>query len=203
MENTILSMVIAFTLMSCANTQKITSDKMQPAINENLYGDSVIASLQQKNDIVLAYVVEAYAWGKSATYQIITKKGDDWMGYFYYINLLESAKVDGSHPFNINPVVLPKEACEEVLKSFKENQIASIKGDGGKDFCGTNAPKNCNINDGNTSRLLWLTSSQTVDPSFYEPVFYENCCPGNADRKKFIAAMQKIQDVFTQYGSGR
>lgn len=206
MENTILSIALAFTLMSCANTQKITSDKpgkMESISTENLYADSVIASLQKKNDLVLAYVVEANAWGKSATYQIITKKGDDWMGYFYYVNLMENAKTDGAHPFNINPVVLPKEACEAVLQSFEKNKIASIKGDGGKDFCGSNPPKNCTINDGTTSRLLWLTNSKTIEPSFYEPVFYEECCPGNADRKKFIEVMQKIQDTFTQYGHGR
>lgn len=202
-KNPILILMTVLFLSACANTQKINavnSDKMDI---QKLYTDSVIASLQQKNDLVLAYVVEAYAWGKSATYQIITRNGDEWMGYFYYVNLMENAKTDGAHPFNINPVVLPKEACEAVYDVFKKNEINNIQGDNGKDFCGNQQQANCNINDGTTSRLLWLTRSSIADPSFYEPEYYENCCPGNKDRQKFITAMKKIQDVFSQYGKGR
>ncbi|MBS1731461.1 MAG: hypothetical protein JSS67_11910 [Bacteroidetes bacterium] len=203
MKNILYALSFAISLVSCANTQKLAGDKTGSMENENLYTDSVIASLQQNNDLVLANVVEANAWGQSATYQIITKKGEEWTGYFYYVNLMESAKINGSHPYNINPVLLPKEACEAVLKSFEKNNIAAIKGDGGKDFCGSNPPKNCNINDGTTSRLLWLTKTNIINPSFYEPVFYESCCPGNSDRKKFIEVMQLIQNTFEKYGHGR
>ncbi len=199
----IFILTTAWLLGACANTQKLSAVNTEKMDTQKLYTDSVIASLQEKNDLVLASVVETFAWGKSATYQIITKNGDEWMGYFYYVNLMENVRVNGAHPFNINPVLLPKEACEEVYAAFQANAINKIHGDNGKDFCGNAKATNCNINDGASYRLLWLTKSTLADPSFYEPEYYENCCPGNTDRQKFIAAMKKIQDVFTQYGHGR
>ena len=51
-----------------------------------------------------------------------------------------------------------------------------IKGDSGQVFC-NNGSANCTINDAGTSRLWIITKKSFINPSYYAPEFFENCCP--------------------------
>ncbi len=191
----------ALALTCCSNSKQISISDFDEYAREEQLTDSVMHSLQQQNDLVLAYATENNAWAKSATYQIIAKNHDgNWMGYFYYVNNTPGVVRSGGSNFNINPAVVSNSACDSVWQFFQQQQVWKIKGDEGKNFCAS-PNNNCTINDGQTMRLLIITKTKITDASFYEPVFFENCCPGKADRKLFLEAGEKIRAMVATHGS--
>jgi len=87
-------------------------------------------------------------------------------------------------------------------KFIKEKEATKIEGDNGKDFCTADKKNNCNINDGVTWRLLFITKDNVINPSYYEPEYYENCCPGNANRQLFLQIANKIKSIVGNNGKG-
>ena len=196
LKHAIIISSLLLIMFSCSSRQYAMNSFEKNATNIPVK-DSVLLSLQQQNDIVIAYAVDNTAWSKSSTYQILAKNKDEWSGYYYFVNY----SAPGSN-FNINPVMVPKESCDSLLAYIKQNEIWQIKGDEGGNFCNSPA-SNCNINDGQTWRLMVLTRSKASQCSFYEPAFYEGCCPGNAGRKLFINTAYKIQQLVSESGGGR
>ena len=180
--------MILFTsfILSCSNTKVMSANFEEYARKEQVQ-DSFLLSLQQNNDVVIAYAVESFAWVKAISYKIITLKDGEWYGYAY------NKKITGGPVETHESINVSKKDCEDVWKYIQANEAWKLKGDGGKDFCGTEKKTNCTINDGQTWRLLILTKEKIVDPSYYEPEFYDNCCPGNADRKLFLEVINKIK----------
>src|SRR5207244_4383723 len=111
----------------------------------------------------------------------------EWKGYTY------RRKITGGITETHQTISVSKKVCDEVWKYIQTNEAWKIKGDDGKDFCIGEKKSNCNINDGVTWHLLIITKDKIVDPSYYEPAFYENCCPGNINRKLFIDVANKIK----------
>ncbi len=194
--------ILIIILTSCSNSQKISMQGFDQFGRAEAIDDSVLNSLQQKNDIVLAYATENYAWGRSATYYIITLNKNEWTGYNYFVRYKPALDKTTAISCNINPVVVSKESCDSILQFIEKNEVWKIKGDNGEDFC-TNGTKNCTINDGATSRLWIITKAKLVNPSYYEPQFFEKCCPGNTERKLFIEAAKKINDIIMVSGGSR
>lgn len=196
LRHTIIISALLLCMFSCSSRQYAMNSFEKYATNTPVE-DSVLLSLQHQNDIVIAYAVDNTAWSKSSTYQIIAKSKDEWSGYYYFVN----HSAPGSN-FNINPVMVSKESCDSLWQYMQQNEVWKIKGDQNGNFC-SNAGSNCNINDGQTWHLMVITKSKTSQSSFYEPAFYEGCCPGNADRKLFINTAYKIQHLVSESGGGR
>jgi hypothetical protein len=157
--------------------------------------DSFLHKLQQENEVVLAYAIENTAWGHSIAYSIIAHKNNEWKGYNYSINV--------KHNTTINPVEVSATACDSVLAFFTGKEIWKIDGDKGRGACNdTSGKKNCIINDGRTWRLLVMTPQRVTRCSYYEPQFYEDCCPGNGERRLFLDAVEKIKQVFEKNNPG-
>ena len=198
----ISAIFITVLITCCSNSKQLTTNSFEQYAEDVQIKDSVLLALQQQNDLVIAYAVDNTAWAKSSTYQILTQNKEGWMGYFYYVNNTSGAKTRSGENFNINPVVVSKESCDSVWQFFQQQQVWKIKGDEGKNFCST-PNNNCNMNDGQTWRLLIITKTKMTESSFYEPEFYEGCCPGNNERKLFLEAAQKIQHLVTETGISR
>ena len=145
--------------------------------------------MQQQNEVVLAFATESYAWIRAVDYRIITMNKGQWKGYTYY------KRVTGGAWEKHESVPVSNDTCNALWKFIQTNETWKIKGDDGKDFCSGSQKKNCNINDGVTLRLLIIVKDKITDPAYYEPAFFEECCPGNADRKLFIEAVNKIKSA--------
>lgn len=183
---------------SCGSTQKLSSVNLIDKYGrQETIEDSVIRSLQQNNDIVIALATENYAWARSTNYLIVAQHNDEWIGYNYFVNNMPLAKENGAIAnFNINPAVVKKESCDSLLKYITDNEAWKIRGDSAGNFCPNNN-KNCVINDAAISRLWIITKNKLINPAYYAPEFYEECCAGNSERKLFLQIAYKISTIVT------
>ena len=114
---------------------------------------------------------------------------NEWKGFNYTVN-------NTSHTSSgLMPVNVSTDSCNALWKFVKDKEATEIVGDDGKDFCTDQKKNNCNINDGATWRLLFITKNSIADPSYYEPEFYEKCCPGNSNRQLFLQVANKIKSI--------
>ena len=151
--------------------------------------DSVLLDLQKNNEVVLAFAIETYAWAKTKNYKILALNNNEWKGFNYTVN-------NTSHTSSgLMPVNVSTDSCNALWKFVKDKEATEIVGDDGKDFCTDQKKNNCNINDGATWRLLFITKNSIADPSYYEPEFYEKCCPGNSNRQLFLQVANKIKSI--------
>ena len=188
MKNIFVYSLAVFLFSSC-HTAKVI-----PAASFDQYGrtgqanDSVLHNLQQNNELVLAFAFETYAWAKTVTYKAIALNNNEWKGYNWYIN-----KSQGQVMPNVNPMTVNNDSCNAIWNFFKAREVWKIKGDTGEGFCTGNKANGCNINDGSYLRLLIITKDKITDPAYYEPEFFEACCPGNTGRALFLEAVNKMQ----------
>lgn len=162
--------------------------------------DSVLADLRQKNELLLVFADENFAWTRMTSYYILAKNGEQWKGYFYKGS---NRKMPASTDTIYKEISVSKEDADDVLAHFNANELWKVKGDDGKNFCaGTNSSdsskpvtQKCNIYDANTWQLFMITHDKVISPSYYAPDFYERCCPGNIDRKHFVEAAKKIRSL--------
>ena len=161
--------------LSCHNSKAMTANSLdQLGRKEQQPEDSVLLDLQKNNEVVLAFAIETYAWAKTKNYKILALNNNEWKGFNYTVN-------NTSHTSSgLMPVDVSADSCYALWKFIKDKEATKIEGDNGKDFCIGQKKNNCNINDGATWRLLFIMKNSIADPSYYEPEFYEKCCPGNS-----------------------
>jgi hypothetical protein len=182
-----LACLSAFALLACTGPKKAAYLQKSSAGYGRVeqLADSFLHSLQQQNDVVLASAVENTAWGHSISYHILAQHNNKWAGYLYSIAVNKRVI--------ISPLQVSKPAADSVLGFFIENQVWKIEGDKGRNFCdSTYGRKSCVINDGTTTHLLIVTPTGVIRPTYYEPLFYQRCCP-NAMRQLFLQAVDKVQ----------
>ncbi|MEP6514215.1 MAG: hypothetical protein ABJA79_10115, partial [Parafilimonas sp.] len=148
-----------------------------------------------------AFATENFAWMRSVNYLIIAQNNGEWMGYQYYVNLMPG-QPRANEPGNINPAVVNKSVCDSLLQYITQHKAWNIKGETGQNFC-SNGNTACNINDASTARLWLITKNRLINPSYYAPVFFEQCCPGNKDRALFLSIINKIQDSVAVQANSR
>lgn len=181
-----LGMVV---ILSCNNTRVMSAGSFDQYARTEQVTDSFLLSLQQHNEVVLVFAVESYAWVRAIDYRIIALNKDQWQGYSYYKRITGGA-IEKHETINVS-----NDLCSEAWKFIQTNEAWKVKGDDGKDFCSGSEKKNCTINDGVTWRMYILTKDKIADPAYYEPAFFEECCPGNNERKLFIEAVTKIKNA--------
>lgn len=189
-------------IYSCKTSQQSTLKAIEKYGMAETIEDSVIQSLRQQNDLILAFATENYAWVRSTSFLILCKKNQEWTGYNYYRNDMPKRSNETGSSFNINPVFVNNTVCDSLLNFMKDSKAWTIKGDSGNGFC-PNGTQSCNITDQATSRLWIISKEKYLYPSYYAPQFFEDCCPGNEERKLFLTITQKIQDIVAVQGISR
>lgn len=195
MIKNIFKLIIIMVLMnsSCTAQKNSLEQNIDAPGSKQQLEDSVLQKLQLENDIVIAAAVENYAWVKSKDYRIIARKNNEWKGYTYHVNLMRNTT---EKPVTIINAFVDKQACDSLLQYINENKAWEIKGDNGKSFC-ADAGKKCNINDAPSARLLIITKTSFINPSYYAPDFYERCCP-EKQRGLFLSITKKIRALFNE-----
>jgi hypothetical protein len=176
-------------LLSCHSSKAMESDAIENFERQAPLDDTVLQMLQKNNELVLAFAVETYAWAKTKNYEILTLNNNEWKGYRY------SVSITGHTSSGLIPTPVSEDSCNALWEFIKERDATKIPGDNGNDFCNDEKKSDCNINDGVTWRLFFVTKSNVTDPSYYEPQFYENCCPGNKNRQLFLELANKIKSI--------
>jgi hypothetical protein len=180
--------VFIITVMaSCKAQENITIKKIDEAGSNQDIEDSVINTLRNNNDIVIAYAIENFAWVRKIDYIILAQKNGEWKGYNYKLSLMKQNPSQSISSISIN-----KNSCDSLITYITQNKAWAIKGDSGETFC-TSENKNCNINDAASARLWIITKKTVFNPSYYAPEFYENCCP-DKDRALFLSIKNKIEN---------
>lgn len=190
----IIYFLTLLTILSCKNTKVMSSDISNENNNttnaqSEIAGqpkDSILQQLRKENDLVLAFEVETVAWGRTSTYKILAKKGNEWKGYTAFVTRTPQRNNPGLTSVQVN-----NQQAEQVWEFFRNNKILTIPGDKGENFC-DDSSKGCNINDGTVWHLLVITKDSISAPTYYEPRFFEKCCPGNQQRKLFLEAVDKL-----------
>lgn len=170
--------------------------------NNSYAKDSVLKELQMRYDLVLVAGRENHAWGHTAGYKIIALNGNEWMGYDYYVNRGNTNDESHFENGNINPRVIEQNAAATAWKFIQAKDDDILKKSSSTDPCSHDKTKKCNINDGGDWHIMILKPTSVQELKYYEPEFFENCCPGNANRKLFIEAFQKIEEAVAT-GKGR
>jgi len=72
--------------LACHNTKAMTGNSIGQFEKPEQIQDSVLLNLQKNNEVVLAFVIETYAWAKTKNYQVLTLNNNEWRGYHYTVN---------------------------------------------------------------------------------------------------------------------
>ncbi len=196
MKNILLRLSAILLFSSCSNTKAMHENQWQQYGRIEQVADPFLNSLQKNNDLVLVFALENYAWGKSVNYKALALNNNEWTAYGWYVNKNAGPSVQP----NVNPLIVSNDSCNAIWKFFQDKQVWKVKGDTGEGFCTGSKNGDCNISDGANWRLLIITKDKVIDPTYYEPGFFENCCPGNTDRALFVEAINKMQGIM---GNGR
>ncbi len=191
-----LIIAVAVINFNCSAQKIMLTENINALAEKQPVEDSVLQKLQSENELVIAYAVENFAWVKSADYRILAQNKGEWKGYVYHKNLMPN---NAGSPNTFNTANVDKTACDTLLNYLTENKAWTIKGDSENGFC-SDGNKNCNINDAASARLWLITKTAAINPSYYAPEFYENCCP-EKQRGLFVSITKKIADIVADNGT--
>ncbi len=193
-----INLITVITVMStgCSAQKNMLTENINAAVVQQPIEDSVLQKLQSENDLVIAYAVEKFAWIKSIDYRILAHNNGEWKGYVYHRNLMAN---NAGSPTTLTPATVDKAAGDALLNYLTENKAWTIKGDSENGFC-ADENKNCNINDAASARLWLITKTNALNPSYYAPEFFENCCP-EKQRGLFVSITKKIADIVADNGT--
>lgn len=177
---------------SCKAQKDLLVTNVESSAGKQPVEDSVLQKLQSENDLVIASAVENFAWVRSIDYKIIAQNHGEWKAYKYHKNLMRS---NAGSPTSLSAVDIDKTAADSILNYLTEKQAWTIKGDAENGPCNGNG--NCNINDAASARLWVITKNAALNPSYYAPEFYQDCCP-NEQRALFISITKKIAAIVNE-----
>src|SRR6478735_502072 len=191
----ILIIAIVFMNAGCKAQKNMLTENINNAADKQPVEDSILQKLQSENDLVIAFAVEKYAWVRSIDYRILAQNNHEWKGYIYHKNLMSN---NTGSPTTASEIKVDKTAADALLNFLTENKAWTIKGDSENGFC-ADGNKNCNINDAAGSRLWLITKTAAINPAYYAPDFFENCCP-EKQRGLFLAITKKIAGILPDNG---
>jgi hypothetical protein len=204
--NYYISLLLIFVLSaSRSNSQKLIVKDFDTYANLTTPADSTLQSLQKKNEVLLVYAIEDYAWTKSTAYHVLASNDNSWKSYYYKV-ANKSTFLEKSLPVEARTAVVAKTLGDSLLANFTREEVWKIKGDNNQNFCQTSSSKNyvagCNITDQPTYKLMMITKTKMYSSSYYAPEFFEKCCPGDKDRKKFLKAVHQILNLISASQQG-
>ena len=198
MKNVTIAFWSIIFILSYSNSRAVNNSNMEEQNVTVQLPDSMLQSLYQNNKMIIGVASETFGWGHHATYHVfVLNSNDEWSGYSWYASYRPVAA-----PV-VTPVTASKDTCNALLNFLQQNNIDKIQGDRGEPGCADKNNRNCNINDGATWHLFWLTKEKMIAPSYYEPQYFENCCPGNTDRRRFLDVVNRIMSSMGLEQKGR
>lgn len=196
----VLFIICTVFIASCSSSQKLAQQEIKIYGSAGSPDDSMLTTLQKQHDLLLVFAEDNPAWTRTTKYSVLANKNKQWDGYHYEVN---NAKIGSKSKMKsgLNKITISQSLSDSVLQYVTKNELWKDQGDGGKDFCNNTTPSsastrpgsNCNITDANTWKLYIIIPDRVKEISFYAPEYFEQCCPGNQERKNFVEVVKKIK----------
>ena len=191
-------------------SQKEMTKEIEFFSQKMIHPDSVLAKFQKENDLVIGYATYNEAWGIPPSYRIIARKNNKWKAYEYITKPYAKVLIDSNGKQTVEPFIfvnsfdITSGFIDSFLIVFKQQKIWKLKCDKTRDFLFIHCTHllkmkydPCSISDGMSVGSLIMTKKYINASSFYAPEYYEyECCPGNLDRKRFLATISPIEQLF-------
>lgn len=182
--------------LSCS-TQRIK--KIARQVNRNseytLSNDSILLSIQKANDLSIGYqVFNKSRYGDEEFYLLGFHK-NNCTAYKY---LKKAAVTIGQLPYKLDTFPVSKNNKDSIMTVMKQTKIWALSHDEKAEiYCPLKKEFSlCNISDAETKKIIVMTKSHQTSSDFYAPEYYENCCPGNIDRQRFLIFLKSIDSSF-------
>lgn len=201
--------LLCIIILACSHNKNLAQSKPSMPQNDTLItninagsSDTEIINpklkqLQQENDLVISFGTLNFAWARRGSFYVLGEQNNAWKMYRFDAKLPPSAD-DAS--MSVSPLEVSSAEAENIKALYTKAQLWKTAGDGGENFC--TGKKNCNINDAETWTLSVATKKNIHTTSYYAPDFFEECCPGNAYRKDFIAIGKAMMKLAPETGGG-
>jgi len=157
------------------------------------------------------------AWSPEPHYKIISKNNKG-LAFFTYMNpyghfSARAYPYELAEKFNmlsINyrfskpdtnryflPVIVYYQYQDSLWHSIRKNDLWHLKDD--KDEGEGCRISRCDIHDSGENYFFLITKNDIKELSFYDPFFYESCCPGREGRQKIIRIIDSFNKSFSSY----
>ena len=199
MKNLFFFILFYGALSACGNHKNLTQTKALPSNNNALIQhingskrdektiNAQLKKLVQENDLVIAFASLNYAWVRRGTYCVLTNRKGEWKLFSYQAELLSSANETAQE---LSPLKLLQLSAENIKNLYAASDLWTTDGDADESFC--SGKNDCNINDAETWTISVATPQNIHTTTYYAPKFFEDCCPGNTHRKRFVAISEEI-----------
>jgi hypothetical protein len=206
-----IKLLLPILFFFCFNARNTAQDcsmkvvkKLEKRINETsekgVLQDSVMKQIQSLNNLVIGYSEYNTSWRHvPICYYLICFTKRKCIAYKYTIR---SQSKPGEKFFQLDTIELDQKTIDSVVTNLKNTKPWEIRNNKGAELGECNHVPiekfgGCSISDANSKSLFLLTKTHHFIRSFYAPEFYEyNCCPGNMDRKLFLATIAPIYLFF-------
>jgi hypothetical protein len=183
--------------LSCSAQIKTIVQKIEKNAQLGLATDSILRKIQKENDLVIGYSSYNTTWRHvPIQYFLIGLKNNQSKAYSYTINQNVTNK---EVPFTLDSMIVSNTNKDSILALFKQANGWSLKHveDGNTIHC-SDIPNSahCTINDASAKSLIVMTKTHQQISNFYAPEFFEQCCPGNAERQRFLTIIRPIKNFF-------
>lgn len=170
---------------------KTTTDSLLQHINHSTTDTKVVnphlVKLAGENDLVIAFGTLNYAWTRTGKFYVLTSHNNAWQLYTYEVKLpfTQADETAALTPQNVSP-----EMAEKIKKLCAASELWQTNGDKDGRFC--SGKNNCNITDAETWTISIATQKNIHTTTYYAPQFFEECCPGNPYRQRFVAIAKEM-----------
>lgn len=199
----ILSLMIllfanAFAQENNSSTKKLIKQIDNYLSKKSKPTDSVLRALQKNNDMVIGYSTYSLARAKlPVTYFLVAFKGKKAKAYKY----IRRVVVNNEKKYEFESFAVPDIVSDSILNLVETEKTWEIKcnEDSEEMLCShLNKQPVCSmINDAASKGLIIITKRSLNTSSFYAPEYFEyECCPGNDKRKRFLATIKPIVNLF-------
>ncbi len=167
-------------LFNRSTAVKQTQNPLNPALSK----------LQGESDLLIVFAKLNYAWARKGTYYVLASQKDKWNMYVFDSKLPPAA---GENISNLSPVAVSADAAKKITEMYSASQLWETDGNTDGNEC--EGKGGCNINDAETWTLSAATEQTMHTTTYYAPEFFEECCPGNRHRARFLAIAKQLQTL--------
>lgn len=202
MKKAVAPILCFLVLSACGANQNLAQTKSMFSNNDTLIkninnskadaetNNAELKKLVQENDLVIAFASLNYAWTRRGTYTVLANRNKEWKLYWFQSRLPPSANESTEE---LKPLNVSAADAEKIKNLYAESSLWTTEGDADGNFCA--GKKDCNINDAETWAISAATPQKMHTTTYYAPKFFEECCPGNSIRARFVGLAEEMMKL--------
>lgn len=195
-----IPLLLCAAMCACSNNKNLaqsamsSSDSLIQSINSSKPDTEALSplftKLQKENDLIIAFAKLNYAWARKGTYYVLAGKNDTWKMYVFTSKLPPATDETVT---SLSPVKISQDSAKQIAALYSASELWQTEGNTDGDEC--EGKGGCNINDAETWTISAGTDKIMHTTTYYAPEFFEECCPGNRLRTRFIAIAKQLQKL--------